>query len=70
MRTSRSACLLLPLVLNFASGCASSPSVAPTQPPSKPAEMTVKPPPPGYFLTTLDAILSRSWRKPSESLPD
>ena len=58
---SSTLCALLALCVT---GCASNPKPVQVQPPSLPAEMMKAPPPPGYFLSELERILSGSWNKP------
>jgi hypothetical protein len=58
---------LLALLLT---GCASSPKVAPQMRPDVPSEVMTPAPPPGHFLATLEAILSRSQPKPKQSQTD
>ena len=55
-RKTGSALIVLPLML--VTGCASS-LPAPVQRPAVPSEMMIPAPPPGYYTTTLELILSR-----------
>lgn len=62
MHSPKTALPLLAVLLSLSAGCATSPTAAPPQRPTAPAEMMTPAPPPLYFQTTLEAILSR-WPK-------
>lgn len=53
------ASVLLPMLM---AGCASAPTAPPRQP-DAPAEMMTPAPPPGYFVTRIEQILSRQPEK-------
>lgn len=64
MASLPTACAANALLLILLSACASSPTPGPPQRPDAPAEMMTPAPPPGYFTTKLESILSRSFAKP------
>jgi len=53
------------MLLMLSAGCASSPPACPSLP-DAPAEMMTPAPSQGYFLTTLETILSRSPGQPTK----
>lgn len=65
MRSPLNAWPLIVLLLMLLTGCASSPSPATVQRPAAPAEMMISAPPPGYFATQIEMILSRLPGKPT-----
>ena len=63
-------CALSGLLLALLTGCVSNPKPGPVVLPSPPAEMMIPPPPQGFYLQTLEAILSRSWNPPKSPPTD
>lgn len=58
MRSQKTVYALIVLPLMLVTGCASS-LPAPVQRQAVPSEMMIPAPPPGYFQTTLEIVLSR-----------
>ena len=65
MHSPKTACAAIALLLMLLAGCASSPP-APPHRADAPAELMTPAPPQGYFVTTLERILSRSPQKRTE----